>query len=172
MTRAFVRLSRSAFVLVVVGLAAGCVFTVATDPNAYPVAADDFPALTSGTKVEIVNSFPSSYLARMNGNQQADLREFTQTAVVVLGRALEKKGAVLVAGGTKIALQVTGPTWTQGFGFVRGSVSLEAELGATKVSVWGEAAGVDASRDFSAAITHAVEALLRKPELRDYLSKP
>ena len=32
-------------------------------------------------------------------------------------------------------------------------------------------AGMDVSRDFSAAITHAVEALLGKPDLRDYLSK-
>jgi len=172
MTRPFVRLSRAAVLLAVLGFASGCVFTVATDPNAYPVAADDFPALPSGTKVEIVNGFAASYLARMDGNQQADLHEFTQTAIVVLGRALEKKGAVVGAGGKKIVLEATGPKWTQGFGFVRASVSLKAELGATRVSGWGEAAGVDVSRDFSAAITHAVEALLRKPELRDYLTRP
>jgi hypothetical protein len=172
MTPAFSTPVRTLALLLVVGFAAGCAFTVGTDPNAYPVAADDFPALPAATKVEIVNSFSSSYIAKMGHNQQADLHEFTQTGIVVLGRALEKKGATVGAGGKRIVLQVFGPALTQGFGFVRASVSLQAELGAAKVDVWGEAAGTNASHDFSAAITHAVEALLRKPELREYLSKP
>jgi hypothetical protein len=169
-TNAFVRLFRSGVLLAVVGLAAGCVMTIATDPNAYPVAASDVPALPSGTQVEIVNSYPSSYMARMDGNQQADLHEFTQTAVVALGRALASKG-VVVGGGKKIVLEVSGVTRAQGFGMLRTSVSLQAELGAAKVTAWGEAAGMDPSRDFSAAITHAVEELMHKPELREYLTR-
>jgi len=171
-TRTSFRSFRCALLLAVVGFAAGCVFTVTTDPNAYPAAADDFPTLPAGTKVEIVNGFASSYLAKMDGNQQADLHEFTETAVAVLSRTLEKKGAAQAAGGKRIVLEVTGPSWNQGFGFVRGSVTLDAQIDGAKVSAWGQAAGVDASKNFSAAIAHAVEDLLRKPEVRAYLSRP
>lgn len=163
---------RTVLFLAVLAAASGCVFTVPTDPNTYPAAADDFPALPSGTKVELVNGYAQSYFARMQGNQQADLQEFTQTAVDILGRTLAQKGVAVGAGGKRVVLEVNGVSWNPGFGFQRANVTLDATLDATKVSAWGEAAGVDASRNFSQAISHSVEALLKKPEVRDYLSRP
>ncbi len=152
-------------------LASGCTFTIVTDPNAYPVAAGELPALPSGASVQLVNGYSKSYVARMDHNQQADLQQFTQTAIVALGRALAEKG-VAVEGGKSIVLEVLNPTTTPGFGMARCSVLLDAQLGATKVSVFGEAAGVDVNRNYSSAITNAVVALLKEPALREYLSKP
>lgn len=170
MNRGFFRAFCNVVVAGMISLTAGCVFTVPTNPDAYPVVAAEFQALPAGTRVELVNGFSKSYMARMNNNQQADLHQFTQTAITALGRALEKKGAVQAAGGARVTLEVTGPTLTPGFGFVRCSVSLNADLGGTKVSTWGDAAGMDSSKNFSSAITNAVEALLKKPEFRDYLT--
>jgi hypothetical protein len=170
MTNVFHNLVRAVVLLPVLAMAAGCVFTVPTNPDAYPVVAPEFQALPAGTKVELVNGFSRSYMARMANNQQADLQQFTQTAITALGRALEKKGAILAAGGAKVTLEATGPTLTPGFGFVRCSISLNVDLGGTKLSTWGDASGIDSSKNFSSAITNAVEDLLRKPEFRSYVT--
>ncbi len=172
MTGSILRRLGAGCLLVAVSLAAGCVFTIPTDPKLYPVAADKVPALPAGAKVELVNGFSRSYMARMEGNQQADLQEFTQTAITLATGALEQKGVAVGAGGKPVVLEVTGPTWTPGFGMTRGSVSLDATLGATKVSTWGEAAGINATKNFSSAISEAVENLLQKAEFRDYLATP
>lgn len=172
MTSSIVRRARVACLLAVLGFAAGCVYTIPSDPNAFPLASEKVPSLPAGASVELVNGFSSAYMARMEGNQQADLQEFTQTAITVMSRALERKGVAVGPGGRKVVLEVTGPTWTPGFGMTRGSVSLNAGLGATKVSTWGEAAGINATKNFSSAISEAVEKLLQKPEFRDYLATP
>jgi len=170
-TNTIVRFLRSAAVLGVVTLTSGCVMTLVTDPNAFPVATAGLPALPAGTSVQLANSYSKSYLAKMDHNQQADLHQFTQTAIAVMGRALAEKG-VAAGGGKSIVLEVTSPTTVPGFGMARCSVTLNAELGATKVSVFGQAAGMDVNKNFSSAITNAVESLLKDPALREYLSKP
>jgi hypothetical protein len=171
MTLTFTRSAVSILLLVTLSMTSGCVFTVVADPNAYPVVAADI-TVPAGTTVEIVNGFDAKYMARMEGNLQADLQQFTATAVTQLTRELGKKGIASAAGGKRIVLEVTGPTVTRAMGFVRCSVSLDAKVGETKISAWGEAAGMDAQRNFSAAISHAVEDLLKKPALGEYLSKP
>jgi hypothetical protein len=171
MTRSLIRCFGHAALLAVAGLASGCVFTISTNADSYPVAAVDVPALPAGTSVNVVNG-ASSYMARFERNQQADLHEVTQAAVEMLGRALEKKGAVRAEGGRRIVLQVTSVEWRRALGTARATVSLDAELESGKLSAWGESAGLDPGRDFSAATSHAVEDLLRKPELCDYLARP
>ena len=82
----------------VLTLASGCVMTLVTDPNAYTVAVDDFPAL----------------------------HQFTQTAIVALSRALAATGVTTAIGGKSIVLEVTSPTTAPGFGMARCSAVTNA----------------------------------------------
>lgn len=170
MTSSFARILSSIALLSALAATSGCVFTVVADPNAYPVVAPAF-AVPAGTKVEVVNGYDAKYMARMDGNIQADLQQFTAVAVTQLTREFEKKGAPAGAGGKRIVLEISSVNSSRGMGFVRMSVALDATIDGTKVPAWGEAAGVDANRNFSSAISNAVGDLLKKPALQEYLSR-
>lgn len=156
-----------------VTMTTGCIYIVHTNPDEFPVVSNELETLPAGTKVELVSNYPPHHVVRVDGIK-FDLHQMTQTAVVVLGRALENRGAVLAPGSKRITLEVAGPGWVQGYGgyYARGTMSLVAYLGSTKVAVWGEHSGGSGSTNFNAAITQAVEGLLRKREVSDYLSKP
>jgi hypothetical protein len=162
-----------AALLLLVTTTAGCIFIVSTNPDEFPVVSNELETLPAGTKVEIVNNYPPNHVVRVDGIK-FDLHQMTGTAVVVLGRALEARGAVLATGGKRITLEVAAPGWVQGYGgyYARGTMSLNAYFGGQKVSTWGEHTGGSGSTNFNAAITQAVEAMLRKQELSAHLRNP
>jgi hypothetical protein len=81
---------------------------------------------------------------------------------------------VLAPGSKRVTLEVSAPGWVQGYGgyYARGTLSLRAYFGGREVSTWGEHTGGSGSTNFNAAITQAVEAMLRKQELSEYLRNP
>lgn len=167
MTQPFAR--RIAPAIAAAALVAGCTFTVTSDPTSYPVPSGEVPALPQGATVDVVNGYASPSMAPMGGNLQCDLRQFTDTAVTLVRGELAKKG-IAAGPDRKVVLRVVGPMWSQGFGFVRGVVTIEAQLGAKVVNATGEARGTDATRDFNSALTNAVTDLLKKPEFAAYLA--
>lgn len=172
MRHSFPKIAASVCLGFALGLTAGCTFTVHTDPASADFPSKEVPPLPAGVKVDVANGYSGPSMFAMNGNLQADLQQFTETAAVVLRRELANKGAVVGAGSErKIVLRVLSPMWSQGFGFVRGLVSLEAQIGSTTINAEGEARGADAGRDFSAAITRAVAALMAKPEFQAALTQ-
>jgi hypothetical protein len=70
---------------------AACAITIPTDPNTFSVE----PAATSHLRgpqtVALANIYKSETLVGI-GRGRSDLRELTNTAIVMLGRALEKQG--------------------------------------------------------------------------------
>jgi hypothetical protein len=164
-------IQRFAPALVLAAFVAGCTFTVTSDPTAYPVPSGEIPALAPGAKVDVVNGYPSSSMADMGGHLQCDVKQFTETAVTILRGELTKKGVAVTPGADrKIVLRVMSPMWSQGFGFVRGVVTLEAQLGSKTINAAGEARGTDATRDFNSALTNSVTDLLKRPEFAAWLA--
>jgi hypothetical protein len=80
---------------------AGCgPLRVATDPNTFSVEPGSVAHLRAEQAVALKNGFPAAVEVRMPQGSgvtwSADLRELTETAIAMLGKALEKQGIRVV----------------------------------------------------------------------------
>jgi len=107
---------------------------------------------------------------------EADLHEFTDTAISVLERRMEKDGITMDAEAKKsITLRVRRMSATNPYGNARVSVTLEAALGnGTKTTYQRdhETAWVGWSPAFDGAVLKAVIALLHDVEFLAYVDRP
>lgn len=156
------------------GLASGCAFTIDTDPDAYPFPSSDVFAVTPGVKVDVVNGIPDPTRTQLEGSTWCDISDMTETAAAIARRELAKKGLVVGPGADKkVVLRVLEPSWSHGFAVMGGVITLEAKFGDKTIWAVGEArSGAGAVRVFNLALSHSVEALLKKPELQAYLTAP
>lgn len=161
-------------VFLAVGLVSGCAFTIDTSPDSYPFPSNEVFSVTPGVKVEVVNGLPGVTRTQLQGSTWCDLSEMTETAVAITQRELAKKGLVVGPGaGKQIVLRVLEPSFTQGFAVMGGVITLEAKFGTKTITVVGDArSGAGPVRVFDLSLTRAVTALLKRPDLQEYLTAP
>jgi len=157
----------------VVLAAGGCSVTIGTRPDAYPFPSDQIFDVEPGVTLEVVNGYTASERVTLASNVYCDLRHFTDTAVGIVQRELGKKGVTIGPNAEKrVVLRIVDPVWTLGTWTMKGKVTLQAQFGATTVSVDGQAqTGGNAPRVFNASILRSVIALLKNAELQAYLNE-
>ena len=173
MNRTFSKLVATAVLGLALGLSSGCVATLKSNPDAYPVDASGALPLNPGTTVDLVNGYAGPTEGSLETFTKVDLHDFTASAVTILGREFARMGVKTAPGAPKkIVLRVVDPSWVQGNNPTRtATMTLEAKYGEETLYAAGEATtGWTPDRACNLAVTHAVESLLRKPELQAYLN--
>jgi hypothetical protein len=108
-------------------------------------------------------------------NYEADLKQFTDTAISQLERRLEKDGIVIDPAASKsITLRVRDMTATNPFGVATTSVTLDAELGdGTRTSYQRDAKSVGGwERAFDSSTVLSVTSLLNDKDFQAYVNRP
>ena len=107
MTRFFVLLA----LVALAGALAGCTHTITTDADAFSVKGPTAP-LASGARVALLNGYSSPAITKMashgSDDFMVDLRQVTDTAIVMAGRHLQTIGVAVDAGAPKkVTMKVT-----------------------------------------------------------------
>lgn len=173
MTRTSPRLAACALLSFTLALASGCVTTLKSNPDAYPVDPAGALPLKAGVAVDVVNGYTAPTEGSLETFTKVDLQDFTASAVTILDRELARAGVKPQDGAAKkVVLRVVDPSWVQGNNPTRAAtMTLEVTLGDEKIWAAGEATtGWTPDRACNLAVTHAIESLLKKEEFQAYIA--
>ncbi len=126
------RFTRVVFVLLV-GMLASCVSTIDSDPDTFNVPADAAKHLRAGGNVALNNAYQAetkvNILTHSGSSWIGDLKQYTDTAITMLGREMQKKSVAVDPKAAKtVTLRVYDVSAT--LGWVVGTVlTLEAQYG-------------------------------------------
>ena len=160
------------------GALAGCAPPVInTKPDTFNVPPDAAKYLHAGGTVALKNAYPSETKVKIftmgEGGWIADLKQYTDTAIIMLGREMGKKGVVVEPSAPKtVTLKVydvsASPGWT-----IKSYMSLEATYGdGTKSTVRTEnSSPSDAWRSVDGTLMFAVTRLLGDEKFIAYVNK-
>lgn len=163
-------------VALVVGVLASCSTTITSDPDTFNVPADAAKHLRAGGSVALNNAYPSEMKVRIwaDGNLRwfGDLKQYTDTAITMLGREMQKKS---VAVDPKAAKTLTLRVYdvSASHGWVIGSVlTLEALYGdGTKSTITTKnSSPSDAWRAVDGSLMFAVSQLLGDEKFLAYVN--
>ena len=170
---------RSAIVLVALGQSAcGVMHTVPTDPNHYNIKPETVTHLRASQSVALKNAYPAeaSVSLPMPYSQSlvVEQKQLTETAIAILGRALEKQG-IAKSGQTEktITLRVRARGYTsQPFRWT-GKIILEAQLGDSTVISYPQEnlSGHSMGRAFDGAVLFALNDLLADEKFIAYMNR-
>jgi hypothetical protein len=173
-SRRFVQL----FVVLVVGGLAGCAPPVIhTSPDTFNVPADAARHLRSDTNVALKNAYPAETKVKIftmgESGWFADMKQYTDTAVTMLGREMQKKGVAIDPKSPKtVTLKVYDVSASPGW-VIHSSLTLEAVYGdGTKSTVRTEnSSPSDAWRSVDGSLMFAVTRLLGDDQFVAYVNK-
>jgi hypothetical protein len=164
-------------VVLLAGVLAGCATTIDSDPDTFDVPADAAKHLRAGENVALNNAYPSEMKVKIwaDGNLRwmGDLKQYTDTAITMLSREMQKKS---VAVDPKAAKTVTLRVYDvrASYGWTIGSVlTLEAQYGDdTKSTITTKNnSPADAWRAVDGALMFAVSQLLSDDEFLAYVNR-
>lgn len=167
--------SKYAAALALLGVASGCApLQIASNPDAFPVPLVSPLQLRGKPSVELLNAYKSPEQVKIflgGPTWEADLRQYTQTAITLLSRELLKGGAVLEPSGKSITLRVHSVQAAPGAFLLPGSLVLDAEYGdGTKSSVTEQDNASSAWRAVDGAMVRAVAKLLVDDRFQAYVN--
>jgi hypothetical protein len=122
-------------VALLVGVLAGCARTIVSDPDTFNVPADAAKHLRAGGNVALNNAYQAetkvTFYRAGNASWVADLKQYTDTAITMLGREMQKKSVAVDPKAAKtVTLRVYGLSAFGQSAFGRGAVLiLEAQYG-------------------------------------------
>lgn len=172
---------RLALAVAAAAVLAGCAGDVVTNPDAVIVEPFGMSAVRAPQTIAFKNAFEARArheITSRDGTWVVDLRQLTETAIVALRRALEKKGITADPQSAKtmtLRVQVRG-AWAQfmpGHVLAKARVSLEAQFGdGSTASVEAEdGSAFGATRAFQGALRVAGQQLLYNPAFLAYLNR-
>ena len=157
-------------------LLAGCAVTIGTDPDRYSIEPKAVSQLRVPQEVALLNAYQIESITKLNLSSNTfsiDKRQLTQTAIAMLGRALQGRGYQLAPQAQKsIRLQVV-PTGMmhQPFRYT-GRIVLEARFGDGSVAtIPQENLGATWERAFDGAVLFALNDLLEHERFLAYVNK-
>ena len=137
------RFARVVFVLLV-GVLASCVSTIDSDPDTFNVPADAAKHLRAGGNVALNNAYQAEtkvkILTHSGSSWIGDLKQYTDTAITMLGREMQKKSVAVDPKAAKtVTLRVydvsASATWSR----IGSVLILEAQYGdGTKSTIKSE----------------------------------
>jgi hypothetical protein len=157
---------------------AGCAPPVIhTSPETFNVPADAARHLHSGTNVALQNAYPAETKVKIftmgESGWFADMKQYTDTAITMLGREMQKKGVSVDPKSPKtVTLKVydvrASPGWT-----IKSYLTLEALYGdGTKSTIMTEnSSPSDAWRSVDGSLMFAVTQLLGDDRFVAYVNK-
>ncbi|NCF28472.1 MAG: hypothetical protein GWP69_13885 [Gammaproteobacteria bacterium] len=166
---------RIALTLTSLLLLGGCTYHQIASPTTYEMVA--IPGFSVGGSVSLINTRTSSedalYLSSAGRKFYGNLTQWTDTAIAIARRELEKRHATIEPGATKsLGLAITSTRATEGFwGFsVFTTLKVKTGDGYTKAYT-GEGSSPIATRAPDAAIMESVAAMFRDQKIVDYLTQ-
>lgn len=165
-------------VAVLLGALAGCAPPVInTKPDTFNVPADAAKYLHAGAPVALKNAYPSETKVKIftmgESGWIADLKQYTDTAIIMLGREMAKKDVVIEPQAAKtITLKVYDVSASPGW-VIKSYMTLEATYGdGTKSMVMAEnSSPSDAWRSVDGSLMFAVTRLLGDDKFIAYVNK-
>jgi hypothetical protein len=150
-----------------------------SNPLTWDVRDTAAPRMRAQQRIALKNAYGASTKVVVwtwrNVNYEADLKQFTDTAISQLERRLEKDGIVIDPAASKsITLRVRDMTATNPFGVATTSVTLDAELGdGTRTSYQRDAKSVGGwERAFDSSTVLSVTSLLNDKDFQAYVNRP
>lgn len=169
---------RAAAVAVAFGLGGcGVVTTIPTNPNNYDIEPKAVAALRAPQSVALKNGFPQEEKMTMKLEHNflvVEQRKLTDTAIAMLGRALEKQGITVSEAADKtLTLRVNARGYVMQFFRWTGQVLLETRLGdGTLVSNPSEnLSGKGFEHAFDGAVLFALNDLLADERFTAYMNR-
>lgn len=171
------QLVRVALVLLV-GMLVGCAApTIETDPDTFDVPEDAAKHLRAGGNVALTNAYSAETKVKIwtmgDSGWFGDLKQYTDTAITMLGREMQKKGVTVDPKAAKtVTLKVrdvsASPGWT-----IESNLTLEAQYGDGTKSVitTRNSSPSDAWRSVSGSLMYAVTQLLSDKKFVEYVNK-
>ena len=168
----------SAFLLLLAGMIAGCAPPVIhTSPDTFNVPADAAKYLHEGGTVALNNAYPTETKVKIftmgEGGWFADMKQYTDTAMTMLSKELQKKSVTVDPKAPKmVTLRVYDVSASPGW-VIRSSLTLEALYGdGTKSTVRTEnSSPSDAWRSVDGSLMFAVTRLLGDDQFVAYVNK-
>jgi hypothetical protein len=156
----------------------GCApLVIETNPDTFRVAADAASQLRGPQSVALNNAYQTAKQETIfhgGPTWTADLKQFTDTAITMLGREMSNRGVNVASPAAKtVTLRVHSVEAGPAMFIIRSSLVLEAEYGdGTKSSIRTEnSSPSDAWRAVSGALMFAVTRLLRDEQFLAYVNR-
>ncbi len=170
------RFTRVVFVLLV-GMLASCVSTIDSDPDTFNVPADAAKHLRAGGNVALNNAYQAetkvTFATIGRVSWLADLKQYTDTAITMLGREMQKKSVAVGPKAAKaVALRVYDVSASYGWWTIGSVLTLEAQYGdGTKSTIKSEnSSPSDAWRAVDGSLMIAVSRLLGDDKFLAYVN--
>ncbi len=171
-SRRFVRV----VVALLVGVLAGCATTIVSDPDTFNVPADAAKHLRAGGNVALNNAYQAETKVKIftygNSSWSGDLKQYTDTAITMLGREMQKKSVAVDPKAAKtVTLRVYDVSATHGW-VIETVLTLEAQYGdGTKSTIKSEnSSPSDAWRAVDGSLMIAVSRLLGDDKFLAYVN--
>jgi hypothetical protein len=169
------RIARKPAVLVLLCGTFGCApLQITTNPDAFPVPLDNPVQLRGNQSIDLLNAYKTQTQVKIflgGPTWEADLRQYTQSAITLLGRELRKSGATIEPSNKSIVLRVHNVQSAPGAFLIPGSLVLDAEYGdGTKSSVAEQDNASSAWRAIDGAMVRAVAKLLADERFQAYVN--
>lgn len=164
-----------AVALLALGFVVGCApLQIHTNPDAFPVPLEAAPQLRGQQSIELVNAYKAETSVKIflgGPTWEADLRQYTQTAITLLGRELRKSAISIGPSGKTVVLRVHNVQAAPGAFLIPGSLVLDAEYAdGTRSSVAEQDNASSAWRAVDGAMVRAVAKLLGDATFQAYVN--
>jgi len=169
------RAAKNAAALSLLSVTFGCApLQITSNPDAFPVPLVSPLSLRGNPSVELLNAYKAQTQVKIflgGPTWEADLRQYTQSAITLLGRELRNSGATIAPSGKTVVLRVHNVQAAPGAFLIPGSLVLDAEYGdGTRSSVAEQDNASTAWRAVDGAMVRAVAKLLVDERFQAYLS--
>ena len=169
------RFTRVVFVLLV-GMLASCVSTIDSDPDTFNVPADAAKHLRAGGNVALNNAYQAETKVKIwtysDTGWFGDLKQYTDTAITMLGREMQKKSVAVDPNAAKtVTLRVYDVSASPGW-VIESVLTLEARYGdGTKSTITTKnSSPSDAWRAVDGSLMFAVSRLLGDDKFLAYVN--
>jgi hypothetical protein len=163
-------------VALLVGVLAGCTTTIVSNPDTFDVPADAAKHLHAGGSIALNNAYPLELPKQIwtdgSSRWMGDLKQYTDTAITMLGKELKKKSIAVDPKAAKtVVLRVHGVRASHGW-TIGAVLTLEAQYGdGTKSTITTKNnSPADAWRAVDGALMFAVSGLLSDDKFLAYVN--
>lgn len=169
------RTAKNAAALSLLSVTFGCApLQITSNPDAFPVPLGSPLSLRGNPSVELLNAYKAQTQVKIflgGPTWEADLRQYTQSAITLLGRELRNSGATIAPSGKTVVLRVHNVQAAPGAFLIPGSLVLDAEYGdGTRSSVAEQDNASSAWRAVDGAMVRAVATLLVDARFQAHLN--
>lgn len=169
------RIAACLVALVALGIAAGCApIQIQSNPDAFEVPLEAPPKLRGNQTISLANAYKAPTEAKIflgGPGWVADLQQYTQSAVTLLGREMRKTGISVGPGRKSIVLRVHSVQAAPGMFLIPANLVLDAEYGdGTKSSITAEDNAGSAWRAVDGAMGIAIARLLADERFLAYVN--